>query len=80
MRRNLILEQSNSPEEWNALFNSIENSNAAWAFPASDRLKWTETNSEKTNKPMELQVKTMAQLTAEGQSVDVLFWVGCGEF
>lgn len=42
MRRNLILEQSNSPEEWNALFNSIENSNAAWAFPASDRLKWTE--------------------------------------
>ena len=26
---------------------------------------------------MELQVKTMAQLTAEGQSVDVLFWVGC---
>ena len=26
---------------------------------------------------MELQVKTMAQLTAEGESVDVLFWVGC---
>jgi heterodisulfide reductase subunit C len=41
MRRNLILEQSVSPESWNAMFNTVENNGAPWAFPADDRVKWT---------------------------------------
>lgn len=40
MRRNLILEQSVSPEPWNAMFNTIENNGAPWAFPADERDKW----------------------------------------
>lgn len=40
MRRNLILEQSQSPEEWNNMFNTIENNGAPWAFSPDDRDKW----------------------------------------
>lgn len=40
LRRNLILEQSQSPEEWNSMFNAIENNGAPWAFSPDDRDKW----------------------------------------
>ncbi|MCP4439120.1 MAG: (Fe-S)-binding protein [Aureispira sp.] len=40
LRRNLILEQSKSPEEWNSMFNTIENNGAPWAFSPDDRDKW----------------------------------------
>lgn len=40
LRRNLILEQSQSPEPWNAMFNAIENNGAPWAFSPDDRDKW----------------------------------------
>ena len=40
MRRNLILEQSVSPEPWNSMFNTVENNGACWAFPADERDKW----------------------------------------
>ncbi len=42
LRRNLILEQSVSPEEWNSVFNTIENNGAVWAFSPDDRDKWVE--------------------------------------
>jgi heterodisulfide reductase subunit C/nitrate reductase gamma subunit len=41
MRRNLILEQSVSPDSWNAMFNTVENNGAAWAFSSDERDKWT---------------------------------------
>jgi heterodisulfide reductase subunit C len=40
LRRNLILEKSQSPEEWNAMFNAVENNGAPWAFSPDDRDKW----------------------------------------
>lgn len=40
LRRNLILEQSNSPEEWNAMFSNIENNGAPWQFSQQDRANW----------------------------------------
>jgi len=40
LRRNLILEQSDSPEAWNAMFNAIEGNGAPWAFSSDDRDKW----------------------------------------
>ena len=40
LRRNLILEQSNSPEEWNSMFSNIENNGAPWQFSQQDRDKW----------------------------------------
>ena len=40
MRRALIMEDSNAPQEWNALFGNIENNYAPWKFSPDDRDKW----------------------------------------
>ncbi len=42
LRRNLILDQANSPEPWNVMFTNIENNGAPWQFSASDRANWIE--------------------------------------
>ena len=40
MRRNLIMEESKSPESLTAMFNNVENNGAPWAFPAANRANW----------------------------------------
>jgi ferredoxin len=40
MRRALIMEDSNAPQEWNALFGNVENNFAPWKFSPDDRDKW----------------------------------------
>ena len=40
LRRSLIMEDSNAPQEWNTMFNSIENNLAPWKFSPDDRDKW----------------------------------------
>ncbi len=42
LRRSLIMEDSNAPQEWNTMFNSIENNFAPWKFSPDDRDKWVE--------------------------------------
>ena len=40
LRRSLIMEDSNAPQEWNAMFNSIENNFAPWKLSPDDRDAW----------------------------------------
>jgi ferredoxin len=40
LRRSLIMEDSNAPQEWSNMFNSIENNFAPWKFSPDDRDKW----------------------------------------
>ncbi len=40
MRRYLILDESNSPQEWNAMFGNIENNFAPWKFSPDERESW----------------------------------------
>ncbi len=42
LRRYLIMEESNAPQEWNGMFNSTENNFAPWKFSPEDRDKWAE--------------------------------------
>ena len=42
LRRSLIMEDSNAPQEWNAMFGNIENNFAPWKFSPDDRDKWVE--------------------------------------
>ncbi|HNC71849.1 MAG TPA: (Fe-S)-binding protein [Chitinophagales bacterium] len=42
LRRNLIMEASDSPAEWNNIFANLENNQAPWQFSPNDRLNWTE--------------------------------------
>lgn len=40
LRRNLIMEESNAPQEWNMMFSNIENNMAPWKFSPDDRDAW----------------------------------------
>jgi len=42
MRRYQIMEESNAPQEWNAMFSNIENNFAPWKFSPEERSKWKE--------------------------------------
>ncbi len=41
LRRQLIMEESNSPAEWNLMFSNIETNMAPWKFSPEDRDAWT---------------------------------------
>lgn len=42
LRRYLVMEESNAPQEWNTMFSNVENNFAPWKFSPDDRDKWTE--------------------------------------
>lgn len=42
LRRNLVMEESNAPQEWNQMFGNIENNMAPWKFSPDDRDKWVQ--------------------------------------
>lgn len=44
MRRSLIMEDSNAPQEWNAMFSNVENNFAPWKFSPDERDKWVMEN------------------------------------
>jgi heterodisulfide reductase subunit C len=41
LRRSLIMEDSNAPQEWNSMFSNIENNFAPWKLSPDDRDAWT---------------------------------------
>ena len=43
LRRSLIMEDSNAPQEWNGMFSNIENNFAPWKFSPDDRDGWVKT-------------------------------------
>ena len=49
LRRSLIMEESNAPQEWNGMFNNIENNFAPWKFSPDDRDKWATELANSTN-------------------------------
>jgi len=42
LRRSLVMEESNAPQEWNSMFSNVENNFAPWKFSPDDRDKWAE--------------------------------------
>ena len=42
LRRYLIMEESNAPQEWNAMFSNTENNFAPWKFSPDERDKWAD--------------------------------------
>jgi ferredoxin len=42
LRRSLVMEESNAPPEWNAMFGNVENNFAPWKFSPDERDKWTQ--------------------------------------
>lgn len=42
LRRFLVMEKSEAPNELNMMFTNVENNGAPWQFPPADRAKWRE--------------------------------------
>ncbi|WP_460761095.1 4Fe-4S dicluster domain-containing protein [Niabella terrae] len=42
LRRQLVMEESNAPQEWNAMFSNIEVNFAPWKLPPDDRDQWAQ--------------------------------------
>ncbi len=42
LRRYLVMEESNAPQEWNMMFSNTENNFAPWKFSPDERDKWVE--------------------------------------
>jgi heterodisulfide reductase subunit C len=40
LRRYLVMEESNAPQEWNSMFSNVENNFAPWKFAPDERDKW----------------------------------------
>ena len=40
LRRSLVMEDSNVPNEWAMMFGNMENNQAPWKFSNDDRAKW----------------------------------------
>jgi heterodisulfide reductase subunit C len=40
MRQYLVMEKSDSPSEWNIMFNNMENNGAPWQFAQSEKMNW----------------------------------------
>jgi heterodisulfide reductase subunit C len=46
LKRYMIMEESNAPQEWNGMFSNVENNFAPWKFSPDERDKWaTEMNA-----------------------------------
>lgn len=44
LRRSLVMEESNAPQEWNSMFSNIENNFAPWKLSPDDRDAWVNEN------------------------------------
>lgn len=42
LRRSLVMEESNAPQEWNSMFSNIENNFAPWKFSPDERDRWAQ--------------------------------------
>ena len=42
LKRYMVLEESNAPQEWNGMFSNVENNFAPWKFSPDERDKWAE--------------------------------------
>ncbi len=42
LRRSLVMEESNAPQEWNSMFGNVENNFAPWKLSPDDRDKWAQ--------------------------------------
>ncbi|MDH4261441.1 MAG: (Fe-S)-binding protein [Spirochaetia bacterium] len=67
MRRSVVLNEGAMPPQLQNALTNIENQSNPWGISSDEREKWTEG----------LNISTMRDLKANGQTPEVLYWVGC---
>ena len=67
LRRYEVMDQDQYPATYSDVFSGVERRQNPWNEHPTTRLNWAK----------DLPVKVMADVLADGDSVDYLFWVGC---
>ncbi len=67
LRRNFVMEQGKMPEETQAMLRNIETNYNPWGVGWDQRGAWAAGTG----------VRTLSEVVAAGEQVDVLYWVGC---
>ncbi len=77
MRRNLVMMESEFPQEMNTVFRNMENNESPWAFSSAERNDWIDELQDELSK--EGSEGSMKKVSAIGsaEDLDVVFWSGC---
>lgn len=77
MRRNLVMMESEFPQEMNTVFRNMENNESPWAFSPDQRNDWIdELSDELAGEGQPNSLKKVSSL-GSADELDVVFWSGC---
>lgn len=77
MRRDLVMMESEFPNELNTVFRNLENNESPWAFSAEQRNDWIdELNDELSKEGKPNSLKKLSNI-GTADELDVVFWSGC---
>lgn len=77
MRRDLVMMESEFPNELNTVFRNLENNESPWAFSAEQRNDWIdELNDELSREGKPNSLKKLSNI-GTADELDVVFWSGC---
>ncbi|MDZ4710953.1 MAG: heterodisulfide reductase-related iron-sulfur binding cluster [bacterium] len=77
MRRDLVMMESEFPNELNTVFRNLENNESPWAFGAEQRNDWiNELSEELAKEGKENHLRKVSNL-GTADDLDIVFWSGC---
>lgn len=77
MRRDLVMMESEFPNELNTVFRNLENNESPWAFGAEQRNDWIdELSDELAKEGKENRLKKVSSV-GSAEELDIVFWSGC---
>ncbi len=77
MRRNLVMMESDFPQEMNTVFRNMENNESPWAFSAEQRNDWIDELQEELSKEGSPDSLKKVSSIGSAEELDVVFWSGC---
>lgn len=77
MRRNLVMMESEFPQEMNTVFRNLENNESPWAFSSEQRNDWIDELKEEMEKEGEKGGLNKVSNLGTAEELDVVFWSGC---
>ena len=77
MRRDLVMMESDFPQEMNTVFRNLENNESPWAFGAAQRNDWIdELSDELAKEGKDNHLKKLSNI-GSADELDIVFWSGC---
>jgi Fe-S oxidoreductase len=77
MRRNLVMMESEFPQEMNTVFRNMENNESPWAFSSSQRNDWIDELQDELSKEGSPDCLKKVSSIGSAEELDVVFWSGC---